>query len=581
MRRKVARIHYGIHRLVTSFAIDGEPAADAAARACARLDDMHALDALWNARLDLWSADPAVQRVVGNRLGWLRALDTIDAERARLHAFADRVRHDGYTRVVLMGMGGSSLAPEVLRQLLGTAPGFPRFVMADTVNPDAVREIFSDGGRTLAIVASKSGGTIEPTVLAAEARRVASAHGGWGRDTVAITDRDTVLHRQAVQQSFRDVFINPSDIGGRFSALSLFGMLPAALIGADFDGVLGSARAMADACHRAPAQENPGLALGAFIASAAIAGRDKLTLLLPPRFAAFGLWVEQLVAESTGKDGLGVLPVTDEPAPAAYGSDRAFVAVTFCGEGPRADAVARARASVAPVLHLDVPRPVDIGGEFFRWEVATAACGLLLGVNPFDEPNVQTAKDATRVLLDAYQAQGRLPLPEPHATLDGIRLTLSEALGPGSNGGSNTAPWSALVASAGPGDYVALLAYAPPDDAAFGAALADARARLGEVTALATTAGYGPRYLHSTGQLHKGGPNTGLFIVVTSEPHADLPIPGEAFSFGTLEAAQALGDFQSLTRAKRRAVHVHLPRRDPAALATAVRALTAHPANRR
>ncbi len=536
---------------------------------------MHALDALWLARLDLWSADPAVQRVVGNRLGWLHALDTVEAEHARVQAFADTVRSEGYERIVLMGMGGSSLAPEVLRQVLGTAPAFPRFVMTDTVNPDAVRATFSDPARTLAIIASKSGGTIEPTVLAAEARRVASTAGRWGRDTVAITDGDTMLHRQALQESFREVFINPSDIGGRFSALSLFGMVPAALLGADLDALLASARAMADACRRAPAQENPGLALGAFMASAAATGRDKLTLLLPPRFTPFGMWVEQLVAESTGKAGVGVLPVSDESIHAFYGPDRACVAVTFCGEAPDAGALARASASGAPVLHIDVPRPTDIAGEFFRWEVATAACGLLLGVNPFDEPNVQQAKDATRALLDAYLTQGRLPFPEAHAVRDGIRLTLSQAL----SSSSPANPWSALLASVRPGDYLALLAYAPPDDADFAAALRDARARLGEATQLATTAGYGPRYLHSTGQLHKGGPNTGLFVVLTSDPQADLPIPGQSFSFGTLEAAQALGDFQSLERAGRRAVHVHLAHRDPATLDTLVRSLTARAAD--
>jgi glucose-6-phosphate isomerase len=554
---------------VTSFAIDHGSLADACAAACARLDDLHALDGLWQARLDVWSTDPAVQRIVGNRLGWLHALDAVEAERSHLADFVDGVRRDGYARVVLMGMGGSSLAPEVLRQVLSTAPGFPRFVMIDTVDPDAVRECFSSDARTLAIVASKSGGTIEPTVLAAEARRVASASSDWGRDAVAITDRDTVLHRQAVDQSFRDVFINPPDIGGRFSALSLFGMVPAALLGADLDALLGSARAMAEACRRAPARDNPGLALGAFMASAAMAGRDKLTLLLPRRFAAFGLWVEQLVAESTGKSGAGVLPVIDEATPRAYGADRAFVAVTFCSEGPDADAVARASASAAPMLRIDVPRPADIAGEFFRWEVATAACGLLLGVNPFDEPNVQQAKDATRALLDAFASQGRLPIPEPHATRDGIRLTLSDALSSHTGGDA----WPALLASARAGDYVALLAYAPPADDAFTAGLVDARARFGDATGLATTAGYGPRYLHSTGQLHKGGPNTGLFVVLTPEPRQDLPIPGHAFSFGTLEAAQALGDFQSLSRTGRRAVHVHLPRRDPALLAEAVRAL--------
>ena len=553
---------------MTTFAVDPGPLARAYALTCQQLDTIGAADALWHRRIDVWPDDPDTRRVVANRLGWLSALDAVTPELPRLRTFATTVCDHGYERVLLMGMGGSSLAPEVLRAVLGEAPGYPRFEMLDTVNPDAVRAAFADPARTLYVVASKSGTTIEPVSLAAEARRVASSGGSWAANAVAITDPDTALHREAVHQGFRDVFVNPPDIGGRYSALSLFGLVPAALMGTDLDGLVASARRMEAECRRPGAASNAGLALGALMATAAANGRDKLTLLLPPAFAAFGLWVEQLVAESTGKHGAGIVPITGEPTGAAYGADRCFVEVSFAGSSADAAVVAQARASRAPWISIDVPQPADLAAEFLRWEVATAIAGLVLGVNPFDEPNVKQAKDATKALLDAYVRDGKLPFPQADREAGSARLTFSRAMAP--DGASTD---KAAIASVRAGDYLALLADVPPGDADWAQGLGDARAVLAQAAEVATSCSYGPRYLHSTGQLHKGGPNTGVFVVIAAEPDADLPVPGQRFSFGVLEAAQALGDFESLDAGGRRAVYVRLPAGDPAALAPVIGAL--------
>ena len=547
---------------MTTFAVDPGPLARAYANNCEYLDSIGAADALWQERLDFCPGNPEARLSVANRLGWLRALDTVESALPRLRTFAATVRDQGYERVVLMGMGGSSLAPEVLRQVVGVAPGFPHFVMVDTVNPAAVRRILGDRARTLYVVASKSGTTIEPMSLAAEARRVSEVAGGWGPHAVAITDPDTHLHREALGERFRDVFINPPDIGGRYSALSLFGMVPAALMGADLDGLVASGRGMERACRHSAAAANAGLALGALMAAATTAGRDKLTLLLPPAFAAFGMWVEQLVAESTGKLGTGVLPVTGEPTTAVYGADRFFVEVTFAGEPPDPATVARARATRAPRISIEVPRAIDLAAEFLRWEVATAITGLFLGVNPFDEPNVQQAKEATRVLLDRYESDGRLSTdPADRTSGTGITLTLTQA----ARSALGDAPSDAWLSIVAPGDYVAILAFLGPDPR-FAEIMHTFRMTVRDRLRVATMVGYGPRYLHSTGQLHKGGPNTGVFILVTAAPKEDVEIPERSFSFGTLELAQGLGDFASLDATGRRAVHVHLPSADPSLL---------------
>lgn len=516
---------------------------------------------LWSRRVDMWTQDPAVQQKIANRLGWLDALAVAEQQLDRARACAASVRADGFTHVVLLGMGGSSLAPEVMRQVLGVAPGFPRFQMLDSVDPESVAQALTNIPQTLFVFASKSGGTIEPNAMAAEAvaRLTASGVKTPGARFIAITDEGTALHKKAVADGFRDIFVNPSDIGGRFSALSLFGLVPAALMGADLDAFLGHARRMADACRRAEA-DNPGVVLGAFMAAAARSGRDKLTLLLPPSLASLGLWIEQLVAESTGKDGVGVVPIAGESRDVVFGPDRAAVVVHLGSESPDPTVLATLRNSGTPFLEWRVEGPLALGAEFFRWEIATAAAGRALGVNPFDEPNVQQAKDATKTLLDIVAATGSLPSPAVDFSADGFVATLSAAA------------WAGLgdprdfLSSVGSSDYVSIMAFLPTHDPALGDALDDLRASVGRATGKATMLGFGPRYLHSTGQLHKGGGRNGVFLILTASPALDMEIPGAGYSFGTLERAQALGDFNSLNATGRRAMFVQLPTRSPDAI---------------
>ena len=530
---------------------------------CARLAEAAFAEALWARQLDVWTSDRSTQEKISNRLGWLTAIDAVTPQLARLRACADSIRAASLTDIVLLGMGGSSLAPEVLRQVLGVAPGYPRFRMLDSVDPDAVRDALSHAATSLFVEASKSGSTIEPTVMAAEARArlIASGEPNWGSRFVAITDQDTALHRRAGENGYRDVFVNPSDIGGRFSALSLFGMVPAALMGADVSGILARARDMETACRGTRVSENPGLALGAFMAAGAADGRDKLTLLLHPRLASFGLWVEQLVAESTGKQGKGVVPIAGEAADAPLGSDRAVVAVSLAGEPP-VSSLEAIRASGIPLVEIDVSNVTAIGAEFLRWEVATAAAGQLMGINPFDEPNVSEAKEATSELLNEYQTTGQLPSGAPDDHIGGAVLTLSAAARESLDGRA-ARRFLELLRS---GDYFTLLAYLPPDREPFHTALQQTRSSIGATRGCATMFGYGPRYLHSTGQLHKGGADNGVFVIVTAPPDSDLPIPDRPYSFGVLEMAQALGDFKSLDRKGRRALHMHVPKRDAAML---------------
>ena len=528
-------------------------------RAYHRLEQCRFADALWTRRLEVWSTDRAVQQQIASRLGWLDVSTIVSPHLSRLRAFAESIRASDISDVILLGMGGSSLAPEVLRAVIGVAPGFPRFQVLDSVDPDAVRAAMARPATSLFVLASKSGSTIEPNSMAAEAERRVREAGVTepGSHFVAITDEATALHRRALDQRFREVFINPADVGGRYSALSFFGMVPAALMGIDTSALLSSARAMADACHADDPRRNPGLALGAVIAAAGLSGRDKLTLCLPPRLEPFGLWVEQLVAESTGKQGKGIVPICGEADDVALGDDRFVVRLTLGGEPPASGGAPSERAADMPTFSIDLPDLTALGAEFFRWETATATAGLLLDINPFDEPNVQQAKNATRVLLDTYSDQGRLGLPEPDASFEGVRMTLTDAARQAA-----AEPLRFLRLLRQP-DYFGLLVYLPPDAEAFASVLRELRHDVAIRTGCATMLGYGPRYLHSTGQLHKGGPNTGAFVIVTTDAARDLPIPGEPYSFGVLELAQATGDFESLNRTGRRALHLHLPRRDP------------------
>jgi transaldolase / glucose-6-phosphate isomerase len=525
-----------------------------------RLAEM-AARALWKRDPSVWSADQATQRAIANRLGWLSAPAWMADEIPRLKAFAEAVKRDGFTHVVLLGMGGSSLAPEVLRAVLSVAPGWPEFRMLDSTDPAWIRAANTPPERTLYLLASKSGTTIEPNSLAAHFRARLEALGlAWADHFVAITDRDTPLARRASADRFRDLFINPSDIGGRYSAISYFGLVPSALMGQDLDALVGWSLAMLLAASPEPgeASTDPAVALGLAIGSGARAGRDKLTLLLPSALEPFGLWIEQLIAESTGKQGVGIVPITGEVVarPADYGPDRFFVWVTVPGTplDEHSTLVRELKAAGAPVVTLELPERAALGGEFVRWEIATAVAGAILGVNPFDEPNVQQAKDATRALL---RSTGELPAGESSGALpDGVRLSLTAAARKelGDDGES-------ILTLIRPGDYFGLLAYVGPDEE-IATELQALRSHTCRRTKAATMLGYGPRYLHSTGQLHKGGPNTGVFVLITAEPAEDIPIPGEAFSFGTLELAQALGDFATLDTTGRRVLHVHLPRPD-------------------
>jgi transaldolase/glucose-6-phosphate isomerase len=523
-------------------------ALDAAVRAAAP-DADRAAEALWRRDASLWSTDGGVQKTIANRLGWLDSPQLMARSIQRLTSFAEGIRAAGFSDVVLLGMGGSSLAPEVLRAVVGVAPGWPRFHMLDSTDPAAVRAAATPPKSTLYILASKSGGTIEPNSLAAHFRATLERGGitKWAEHFVAITDEGTVLANRARDEHFRDVFINPSDIGGRYSALSFFGMVPSALMGQDVASIVARAEGMLDAAMKAKSSlENPAVALGLTMGTAARTGRDKLTLLLPDRFKSFGLWVEQLVAESTGKMGVGIVPIAGEvPADAsAYGDDRLFV-----------DARGGSNAALTPCVSIDWTDPIDLGAEFVRWEIATAIAGALLGINPFDEPNVQQAKDATNRLLSAFTSQGALPSSPPDVTLsNNVELTASAVVKSGL-GARNAARLLTLLAH---GDYFAQLAYVSPSSEVL-VELERLREAVRQRKRVATTVGVGPRYLHSTGQLHKGGPNTGVFLLITAGTADDVGIPGQPYSFATLERAQALGDFASLDAAHRRAVHAHLP----------------------
>ena len=533
---------------------------------------------IWAKRADLWSEDPAEQKRIANRLGWLESPELMARSVPRLKRFAAAVRAEGIKHVVLLGMGGSSLAPEVMRAVLGVTPAFPAFTMLDSTDPGAVRAV--ERGipirESLFIVASKSGTTVEPNVLAAyfKARLEAAGVAKPARHLVAITDEGTALHEQALHDGYREVFVNPADIGGRYSALSFFGMVPAALMGIDVSALLAWGRGMALLCGPTGAiAQNPGVALGIAMGSAARSGRDKLTLITGPRLRPFGLWIEQLIAESTGKRGTGIVPVAGEPLGMAdvYGEDRLFVRLRLHGGDPeehdRDGKVERLRAAGHPIVNIRLVNAMGIGAEFVRWEIATATAGAILGINPFDEPNVQQAKDATKALLARYAADGRLPVGPPQLTVDGIGLTFDRVVleKVGEPAKDPTRALSAFLDLAQPGDYVGLLAYLPPDPG-LDDRLGRLRAAIRDRKRVATMLGFGPRYLHSTGQLHKGGANSGVFVLLTADPKEDVPIPGERFSFGILELAQALGDFKSLEATGRRALRINLPAPDPAAL---------------
>jgi glucose-6-phosphate isomerase len=522
----------------------------------ARLDRWAAdrvAERLWERDGTLWAASGHPPAEVAAWLGWLDLPDATAARVAEIRNLAAAVARDGYRRAAVLGMGGSSLAPELAGRLFD---GVTELRVCDSTHPDAVRGFrsWATAARTMLCVSSKSGTTTETLAFhAALAEEVPAL------DFLAITDPGTPLAELARAQEFRAIVDGEPSVGGRYSALSVFGIVPAALRGVDLEALLAEARAMADACRR-PAPDNPGLGLGALVGEAALAGRDKLTILTTPRLASLGDWVEQLVAESTGKNGRGVIPVVGETVGAveSYGDDRCFVVVALAGE-PDADRLAALadalREAGLPVVETTLDRPEAVGAEFVRWEVATAAMGIVLGVNPFDQPDVAAAKQATESLLAAYRRDGAFRVPLPVVAEPG----LAAAADPGTLGDtppSVAAAVRALLERLAAGDYFAILAYLPPDPAV-SAALDRMRTTVRDALGVATTAGIGPRYLHSTGQLHKGGPASGVHLLLTAEPERDLPIPGRAETFGTLVAAQAAGDFAALQERGRRVLRLH------------------------
>ncbi|MGH2402150.1 MAG: bifunctional transaldolase/phosoglucose isomerase, partial [Candidatus Limnocylindria bacterium] len=502
---------------------------------------------LWAKDGSLWAASGKAPDEVAAWLGWLDLPEAMSARVSELEHLARDVREDGYRRAAVLGMGGSSLAPELFSRVFGSGDGLDLRIL-DSTHPDVVRGFRSWAGaqRTIFCVSSKSGSTTEPNAYQAAMGEIAPA-----LDFLAITDPGASLAELARAQEFRGIVEAPPDVGGRYSALTVFGLVPAVLSGVDLGGLLERARRMADACRQADASANPGLRLGALLGEAALAGRDKLTILTSDRLAAFGDWAEQLVAESTGKAGKGIVPIVGEPVsgPSGYGDDRTFVYLRFADEP---DAAMSALAHEEIVLEDDLA----IGGEFVRWEVATAVAGIVLGIDPFDQPNVQESKDATKALLDAYRSSGSLPQAVPTVSEPGIAAT-ADAAALGDTPVTVEGAVRQLLELLQPGrDYFAILAYLPPDPSVV-QRLQGLRNRIRVAHGVATTLGFGPRFLHSTGQLHKGGPDTGVFLQLTADPSKDLPIPGWDESFGTLIAAQALGDLASLQRRGRRALRLH------------------------
>lgn len=510
---------------------------------------------VWQRDATLWKTDPAHVAEISNRLGWLTVAATMRAHIAELRAFAADIQRAGFKTIVLCGMGGSSLGVEVLRDVIGRARGFPTLSILDTTDPATVRALARqiNPQKTLFIIASKSGSTLETLSHYQFFAARAPAH-----NFIAITDAGSGLHQLARENNFRHIFENPSDIGGRFSVLSYFGLVPAALMGIELARLLDRAEEMARACGAAvPAENNPGEWLGVALATLAQHGRDKLTFITPRALASFGAWVEQLIAESTGKEGKGIVPIDGEPLgkPSSYGADRVLVYLSL---GKTRDAKTERALSTLekighPILRAQLRDVYDIGAEFFRWEFATAVACALLGVNAFDQPNVEEAKvnarrrlTADRQLLAAEQPLWENAQFAVYATEPLAASNLREALG-------------AFLARAQPNDYLALMAYAPATPANR-AALKTMRAAARDALRIATTVGFGPRFLHSTGQLHKGGANNVLALQITADIARDAPIPGAAYSFGELLRAQAAGDWQALAERGRRALRVHLKR---------------------
>jgi transaldolase/glucose-6-phosphate isomerase len=521
---------------------------------------------LWAGDSSLWTgADEA------KWLDWLNVVREQLASAAELQAFQNDVRAAEFTDILLLGMGGSSLGPEVLATTFGKQPGYPRLHVLDSTDPAQIRDFEGrvDIARTLFIVSSKSGSTLEPNILKqyffAKAEK-ALGKGKAGAHFVAVTDPGSKMQQVAEHDGFRRIFFGLPRIGGRYSILSHFGTAPGAAMGLDVEAFLRDTLIMVNACDASvPPAANPGIRLGCALGVLGRSGRDKVTVVASPGIADIGAWLEQLIAESTGKIGKGIIPVDSEPLgePSVYGKDRVFAYLRLENAAdPAQDAAIDALAAAGhPVIRIALAAPAHLGQEFFRWEIAIAVAGAVLGIDPFNQPDVEASKLKTRALTDAYEETGALPAETPFHREDGIALFADSdnivALGSESSPHTLDAIVAAHLGRLKAGDYCALLAYIDRD-AEHIDALTEMRRRIRDRKIVATCLGFGPRFLHSTGQAYKGGPNSGVFLQITRDDAEDLAVPGQRYSFGTVKAAQARGDFDVLAERGRRALRVHL-----------------------
>jgi len=539
---------------------------------------------------DLWAHDASLWTGADEAkwLGWLQIVDDRTAALPELQAFQDEIKAEGFQHLLLLGMGGSSLGPEVLAETFREGggvkqPGFPELLILDSTDPAQIAALHArvDLAKTLCIVSSKSGGTLEPNIFKAyfwDAMQKAVGDEA-GRHFVAVTDPGSKMQHVAEADGFRRVFMGDPSIGGRYSVLSNFGMIPAAAMGLDLKAFLHSAALMLRSCAAGtPPDENPGARLGAILGTAAKAGRDKVTIIASPGVYDMGAWLEQLLAESTGKQGHGIVPVDDEPLgkPDVYGQDRvfAYLRLTSAPDAAQDAAVTALEQAGQPVVRLSLSNPMQVAQQFFLWEFATAVAGAVIGINAFNQPDVEASKIETKKLTDAYAATGKLPDEAPFLISDGIKLFTDPRDQDALRQKSLDDVIKAHLGRAAPGDYVALLAYIDRNPAHI-EALRKIRTRIRDAKHVATCVGFGPRFLHSTGQAYKGGPNSGVVLQITADDAKDLSVPGEKFTFGTVKAAQARGDFDVLAERGRRALRVHLGADVDAGLARLARAVNA------
>jgi transaldolase / glucose-6-phosphate isomerase len=522
----------------------------------------------------LWARDASLwtNKDEGNWLGWLGIVEQQIAHNADFKKIADEIHNGVFTHLVLLGMGGSSLCVEVFGKTFGKKGGYPQVHILDSTDPAQIRTLESkiDIAKTIFIVASKSGTTLEPNIFEQyfyEKVKQSVGAAEVGKRFIATTDPGSQMQKVAESHGFRHVFYGVPSIGGRYSALSNFGMIPAAIQGVDVPKFLDRTEEMVHACASAvPADENPGAILGAILGALQKSGRDKVTLFASPGISDLGAWLEQLLAESTGKEGKGLIPVDRESigAPDVYGNDRVFVYMRLesGAEAKQDEGVATLEKAGQPVVRIQVGNNYELGQEFFRWEIATAVAGSIIGINAFNQPDVEASKIETRKLTDEYEKSGSLPPETPFYQERGFKLYSDDknASALKQAAGKDAALTSYLRAHTNrlrAGDYFAVLGYIERNEQNR-TELQSIREAVRDKKRVATCLGFGPRFLHSTGQAYKGGPNSGVFLQITCDDAADLPVPGKKYTFGIVKAAQARGDFNVLTERGRRALRVHL-----------------------